>query len=118
MEARAQTLRIDLGGQYFDIDQDFIDKYPESVFAKSLELTTENNGERIPIDRCSKNFSKILEYSLDEEAIRFSQMSHIEIRKLLSDAEFYCIEEIAQKCRQELENTIQSSISTVPNPNI
>lgn len=113
MSGDSIIMRVNIGGQCFDITQDFIDKYPESTFAKSLEVGKGKGVETIEIDRCGKYFPKILEYGSNKNAIKFSYMSHIEIKKLLNDAKFYGLEDLIERCEGQLETGGQPSYYNV-----
>lgn len=105
---------FNIGEQEFDIDENLLSKYEESLLAKCILEATDI--DEILVDRDPKYFKKILEFMNDPSSLPVHRMSNIELDILTEEAKFYGIEELARICQMELGP--YEKIDTVSGPEV
>lgn len=77
------------------MDQELLDKYPDSLLSECLENSTTNEeNECTNIDRDGGYFAKILSFMRDKNSLTFRRMSKIDLDILKNEAFYYNIEEL------------------------
>lgn len=97
-------VKLNVGGSLFYTTLGTLTKRADSMlramFSGRMDVLTDNDGW-VLIDRCGKHFGTILNYLRDGQV----QMpdSKVELKELLAESKFYCLEELSDQVEEELK---------------
>jgi hypothetical protein len=104
--AGAETVKLNVGGTLFEIGRAALQRHPLSYFGLLLEGEVREDRQSYFIDRSPEGFELILDYLRGEDlTVRLMQTEQVVLSKLLREATFYGLTELAKilKVQQEEE---------------